>query len=58
MGSKQEDLFSNPNVVNENKIVEIKTPTQLTAEALYRLKLKEMGKIHPKNKARGGKVKK
>ena len=55
---KQSDLFSNPNVINENKIIEIKTPAQLTAEALYRKKLKEMGKIDPKNKARGGKIKK
>ena len=55
---KQSDLFSNPNVINENKIIEIKTPAQLTAEALYRKKLKEMGKINPKNKARGGKIKK
>ena len=50
------DPYKNPKVIDESKIVEIKTPKQLTLEALHRLKLKEMGKINSKNKKRGGKI--
>ncbi len=48
----------NPKVVDESKIIEIKTPKELTAEAMYREFLRKQGKISPLNKAKGGSVKK
>ena len=53
--------MKDPKVIDESKIIEIKTPTQLTAEALYRIQLKKQGKISPLNpdvKAKGGAIKK
>ena len=38
MTGKQKDLFSNPNVVNENKIVEIPNPTLRALGGLDRYK--------------------
>jgi len=42
-------------IINETKIVEVKTPTQLTANAIKRLNHPEM---KPVKKKKGGKVKK
>ena len=42
-----------PKVVDESKIIEIKTPKELTAEAMYREYLRKQGKISPLNKAKG-----
>jgi hypothetical protein len=50
------DPYKNPKVIDENKIVEIKTPKELTAEAMYREFLRKQGKINSKNKKRGGKI--
>ena len=47
-----------PKVVDESTIIEIKTPKQLTAEAMYREYLKKQGKVSPLNKAKGGTIKK